>query len=209
MHLFHACGCAKGPWITALALEWCNESISMAVDSLRWQAVCQSPRPCRRNRTFRAWPDRLPAGGQPGTAFQVKVGGQFLTNVTEVFVPAAASRRRYGYVRPMTGMQATELRERLPASGSSRRTLPRRRRSPISGRSSSIFNSSRNISPVLAETVTLQITMAADAEPGARELRLATPQGLSNPLVFCVGQVPEFSEQESINISTPRAPISR
>ena len=30
--------------------------------------------------------------------------------------------------------------------------------------------------------------------PGERELRLATPTGLSNPLVFCVGQLPEFSK---------------
>jgi hypothetical protein len=64
-----------------------------------------------------------------------------------------------------------------------------------------IFNSNRNISPVLAETVTLQITMAPDAEPGKHELRLGTPQGLSNPLVFCVGQLPEFSEKESISVS--------
>ncbi|MBC8868535.1 MAG: PPC domain-containing protein, partial [Planctomycetes bacterium] len=34
----------------------------------------------------------------------------------------------------------------------------------------------------------------ADARPGERELRLITSTGLTNPLVFCVGQLPEFSE---------------
>ena len=34
-----------------------------------------------------------------------------------------------------------------------------------------------------------------DAEPGERELRLATPRGVSNPLVFHVGQLPEVSRK--------------
>ena len=33
--------------------------------------------------------------------------------------------------------------------------------------------------------------MAASAKPGPREIRLATPRGVSNPLVFHVGQLPE------------------
>ncbi len=33
-------------------------------------------------------------------------------------------------------------------------------------------------------------------EPGEREIRLATPTGLSNPLRFWVGQLPEFSKRE-------------
>jgi hypothetical protein len=38
--------------------------------------------------------------------------------------------------------------------------------------------------------------MAPDAEPGSRQLRLRTPLGVSNPLVFRVGQLPEFLEKE-------------
>ena len=38
--------------------------------------------------------------------------------------------------------------------------------------------------------------LAADAEPGQRELRVETPRGLSNPLAFYVGRLPEFREQE-------------
>jgi len=37
--------------------------------------------------------------------------------------------------------------------------------------------------------------MAPDAAPGRREIRLATPRGVTNPLVFYVGQVPEFSRK--------------
>ena len=41
-----------------------------------------------------------------------------------------------------------------------------------------------------------EVTIAADAEPGRREMRLETPRGMSNPLRFCVGRLPEFREQE-------------
>ncbi|MGH7973207.1 MAG: peptidase, partial [Limisphaerales bacterium] len=41
----------------------------------------------------------------------------------------------------------------------------------------------------------LEIKVAANAEPGERELRLETWRGVSNPLVFYVGQIPEFSRE--------------
>ena len=53
----------------------------------------------------------------------------------------------------------------------------------------------RNRNPAIAETVTLRVTLATNAEPGEREIRLATPTGLSNPLRFCVGQLPEFTKR--------------
>ena len=41
----------------------------------------------------------------------------------------------------------------------------------------------------------VEVTIAADAEPGAREIRLATARGVTNPLVFHVGQVPEVARK--------------
>lgn len=67
----------------------------------------------------------------------------------------------------------------------------------------------RPANPAISELAILQITVAADAEPGVRELRLATPNGLSNPLVFCVGELPEFSEPVSRNIPQQRSAIAR
>ena len=40
----------------------------------------------------------------------------------------------------------------------------------------------RQPNPQLGETVILEITVAPDAEPGERELRLETPAGVTNPL---------------------------
>ncbi len=48
----------------------------------------------------------------------------------------------------------------------------------------------------LAEYALLKVTVAADAEPGDRELRLETRTGLTNPMVFQVGQLPEHRERE-------------
>jgi hypothetical protein len=56
----------------------------------------------------------------------------------------------------------------------------------------------RPASAALASIVIVEVTMAADALPGERELRLGTPRGVSNPLVFCVGQLPEFSRKPMI-----------
>ena len=41
--------------------------------------------------------------------------------------------------------------------------------------------------------------MAPDAQPGARELRLVTTKGVSNPLVFHAGQLPEHSRPPMIS----------
>lgn len=57
--------------------------------------------------------------------------------------------------------------------------------------------SKKQTNPAIAETVTLEVTVAADAPPGLRELRLDAPNGLSNPIVFCVGQLPEFREEKA------------
>ena len=46
-------------------------------------------------------------------------------------------------------------------------------------------------SPAIADTAVLHVTISPDAQPGLRELRLETPAGLTNPLVFEIGRLPE------------------
>ena len=48
--------------------------------------------------------------------------------------------------------------------------------------------------PAISEIITLQVTIAQDAWQGDREIRLAVGQGLTNPLRFKVGQLPEISK---------------
>ncbi len=51
----------------------------------------------------------------------------------------------------------------------------------------------RQGNPAISETVTLQVTIAPDATPGECELRLKSPTGISNPFVFQIGELPEFT----------------
>ncbi|MHC4731880.1 MAG: hypothetical protein ACYS6Z_15005, partial [Planctomycetota bacterium] len=52
------------------------------------------------------------------------------------------------------------------------------------------------LSAQIAEAVEIEVRIAADALPGERELRIGTPRGLTNPVPFHVGLLPEFFEQE-------------
>jgi len=65
-------------------------------------------------------------------------------------------------------------------------------------------NPPRPANPALAETVTLDVTLAPDARTGDRELRLLTRAGLTNPMVFQVGQLPEVREQKAITDISPK-----
>ncbi|MHC4436529.1 MAG: hypothetical protein ACYS3S_04160, partial [Planctomycetota bacterium] len=51
----------------------------------------------------------------------------------------------------------------------------------------------------LAEMVLIEIKIDPDAEPGSHELRLVTKTGLTNPMVFQVGTLPEIRELEPNN----------
>ena len=48
----------------------------------------------------------------------------------------------------------------------------------------------------LSELVVIELTVAPDAKPGRRELRLDTRGGLTNPITFQVGMLPETCELE-------------
>jgi hypothetical protein len=154
----------------------------------------------------------LPAGGQQGTAFEVTVGGQFLNNMSAVSVTGGGIEATVGeHGKPMGGAEAQQLRSRMQelqkqaVSEAARKEMTDIRVKLL------LFNAHRAISPGLAETVKFRVSIAAGAAAGQRELRVLTPQGLSNPLIFCVGQLPEFTEKETIEVVPPPAgqPVNR
>jgi hypothetical protein len=158
-----------------------------------------------------------PAGGQQGTSFEIVVGGQQLGAVTNAFISSAGVEAVVlDYSRPLTQREVTTLRDQLrelqerkaaATKAQKRRAQPDEENPPrpwtaddekmiaeirqkLAG-----ANLSRNLTPAIAETVTLRVTVAPEAGPGRRELRVGTPAALSNPLVFYVGLLPEFSER--------------
>lgn len=53
------------------------------------------------------------------------------------------------------------------------------------------------------ELVFAEVTVAPDAKPGRREIRAITKQGVSNPLPFWVGQVPEVARKPMKTMQLP------
>jgi hypothetical protein len=151
-----------------------------------------------------------PAGGRQGTTFLITVGGQFLgswkgeyqIDVLQAHFSGEGVRAIVRHDIRILDMQETQaLQDKL--------NMLQQQNSNDAKFLKEMFEVSRKLSkaraefmrretqPALADSVTLEVTLAADAAPGRRELRLETPRGLSNPLAFFVGQLPEFVEQES------------
>jgi hypothetical protein len=146
-----------------------------------------------------------PAGAQQGKTVTISVGGQNLNATAAAhFSGIGITARVMAYERPLTQKEINDLREET-------QTLQDKRVAARADPTKPPFTSAdekrvadirtllatrgnRQLSPVLAETVTLEITIAPDAPLGERELRLRTPNGLSNPMVFAVGQLPEVGE---------------
>ena len=59
----------------------------------------------------------------------------------------------------------------------------------------------------IATVTTLDVVIAPDAQPGDREIRLVTARGVSNPLTFHVGQLPESTRKPMP--TTPRQVLGK
>jgi len=160
-----------------------------------------------------------PAGGQQGTTFQIKLGGQGLDDVNQVFVTGSGvSAKIVEFNRALNPQEITLLNEQSKelkrgkteaASTSAASATPRTVASPpvkdeataklisrIEKRVAEYVN--RPACVALATIAYVEVAIASDAPPGARELRLGTPRGVSNPLVFHVGQLPEVCRKPMI-----------
>ena len=62
------------------------------------------------------------------------------------------------------------------------------------------------LNPQLAALVTIRVKVDANAMPGDRELRLRSRLGLTNPVVFQVGQLPEQRELELNDLKAKQLP---
>lgn len=154
-----------------------------------------------------------PAGGQQGANFQIRLGGQGLDGVNSAFVSGTGvTAKVIAYNRRFSNGDIQLLREQL-------REL---KRETTSEEISSVPENDEDISELIsriekrireyvprpanaaiAALTMVEITIAPDAEPGEREIRLATLRGLSDPLPFHVGQVPEFSREPMITGTLP------
>lgn len=164
-----------------------------------------------------------PAGGQQGTTFQVKLGAQDVDDVEKVLVTGVGvTARVVEYYRRLNPQEMRLLDEQLrdlkrtksagaPAAAAKSdgdMMMAAMAADLLPGGTEGKYSSDQLAARIqkrrseyvqqpacasIASIVVAEITIAANAEPGARELRLATPRGVSNPLVFHVGQFPEYA----------------
>ena len=131
-----------------------------------------------------------PAGAPRGETLRVFVGGRQLQGVAEAFVSGGGvSARVVGHERPLKPEERNQMKEELAE-------LKKRADSPAPERVAELERRLASLGgaalpPALQEAVALEIAVAPDAEPGPRDLRLRSRAGLSAPLVFVVGDLPE------------------
>jgi len=152
-----------------------------------------------------------PAGGRQSSTFEVTVGGQALQGVNNAWISGNGIKVNVGeYERPLTPAQANTLREQMQELNKKRQANPAAfpqsdMQKLIELRDKLQKFVRRPMNPAIAETVKLEITIDPSAPAGERELRLATPNGMTNPLVFQIGSLPEFTRKIAEPINAPGA----
>ncbi len=158
-----------------------------------------------------------PAGGRRGTTFQVTVGGQFLDGATNtLFSGGGVAATVIDYDKPLTQKQINDLRDRLRELQDKRTTVTRQnqrkaKKAADSKEEKLVWTPAdekeieeirakmeafqrRPITAAIAESVILKVTIETNAPMGPREIRISATAGLSNPLIFHVGDLPEITE---------------
>jgi len=181
-----------------------------------------------------------PAGGQRGTTFQVRLGGQRLDGLEGAVVSGQGVKARLVEFRKRLGNQERRLlQEQLKDLRSRLKKKPYKGKKPagkdkpammemmaetmMSGEMMGSGKPAKGEPPALkdkaarelmdrvqarlddycnrpadaslADIALVEVTVAPDAKPGRREIRLVTYRGVSNPLVFHVGQFPEVARK--------------
>lgn len=137
-----------------------------------------------------------PAGGQRGATFQVTLGGQGVETAQRVLVNGEGVTARVIEYNKRMNPQEIQL---ISEQARELRNTPTKTVDPkytnMVARIERIIrdNVDQPASASIANLIVAEVTIASDAPPGQRELRVATKTGLSNPLVFMVGEIPEYS----------------
>ncbi len=156
-----------------------------------------------------------PAGGRQGSVFQVRMGGQNMDDVTSVLVSGTGVTVKIrDYYWRQSNQEQQLLNEQLqilkPAAPPARAGATPPAPPPPADKSeadpaiASIIDKIQRRSAEYVQTpasasiaalLFLEVSVAPDAEPGEREIRVVTARGVSNPLPFHIGKLPEYSRK--------------
>lgn len=158
-----------------------------------------------------------PAGGMPGAELELDIGGQYLKDVKELRIGGLEiegevtgyervyERREAGRIRRMKETlearreeeDAPERREQIDRAlekiEEENNMLRKQRRSE---REDPLMARRKQFNPQIAERISVRIRLPEEAAAGTYELRAVTEDGLSNPMVFRIGSLPELMERE-------------
>ena len=169
-----------------------------------------------------------PAGGCRQSEVEIAVGGVALAGVKAVvFSGTGLSATVLKHYKPLNNMVENKIRELLKAErdkGDKVRKMLRDEelvkefagREGISADDIEMFiemaaqrrDPKRQLNAQLAERVVLRVKIAPDAQVGRHDLRLLSTNGLSNPVSFVVGTLPEITEVEPNDVVAPTtAPV--
>jgi hypothetical protein len=157
-----------------------------------------------------------PAGGRQGSTVQLVLGGQFLDGVTNViFSGSGVHGKVVEHIKPLTQKQLTLFRDQLKELEQKKKTASpgtwtTTDQKQVDELKKKLANPPNRANPAISETVKVTVQIDANAELGERDIRLETVLGLTNPRVFCVGQLPEFSREpaESIRERDPNKRVA-
>ena len=164
-----------------------------------------------------------PAGGKQGTSFRVVIGGQYLLGCTNVFVSGeGVSVKVVQYsvkYDPKRYRQFFRARKNATAALEGKEGLDREKPQhqfdqatkqmkwaefpegidPFDEKATMKYyrtNTKEQFNPQISDRLRVDVTVAKNAPPGVRELRVYTPSGLSNPIYFEVGTLADVLEEE-------------
>jgi hypothetical protein len=137
-----------------------------------------------------------PAGGQTGSTVRVTLGAQGTEGISRVVVSGEGlqanivenNKRMNNQQIQLLNEQLKELRNLPPG------TKPDPSRTNLVARIERLVRDHVNQPACIsiANLIVADIAIAPDAAVGQREIRIVTSKGISNPLVFMVGELPEI-----------------
>jgi hypothetical protein len=161
-----------------------------------------------------------PAGGTPGTTLTVTIGGQYLRDFLGVHLAGIPVEvRQTDYLRIYDRQEGGALRRRKEILEAKMAEEPSEiikqqmqrqiellepeiamvKEVNMEDKMNPAMAAKKQFNPQIAERITLEFTVPESVTPGNFELRVITTNGLSNPLMFQIGQLPEISEKEPNN----------
>lgn len=163
-----------------------------------------------------------PAGGRQGATFQVRIGGQNMDGVNSAIVSGTGvTAKIIEYHRRLNNQEQGLITEQLrelkqskdqPSATPPPSTMTMETMSMMEQASATVAGSSKDTLSArlerrindyvqlpacqsIAAVLLIEVTVAPGAPPGEREIRITTHRGVSNPLVFYIGQLPEYARK--------------